>query len=65
VDGFVAKITRYQPSWVAFHGKEAAKEVSKALGHRGAASVLRPSSPFCKGHFTRKIGIRSKLEARA
>jgi double-stranded uracil-DNA glycosylase len=35
VDGFLAKIERYQPSWVAFHGKEAAKQVSKALGHGG------------------------------
>lgn len=36
VDGFIAKIERYRPRWVAFHGKEAAKEVSRALGHGGA-----------------------------
>lgn len=33
VDGFVAKIERYQPAWVAFHGKEAAKVVSRTLEH--------------------------------
>jgi TDG/mug DNA glycosylase family protein len=32
-DGFVAKIETYAPEWVAFHGKEAAKVVSRALGH--------------------------------
>jgi double-stranded uracil-DNA glycosylase len=39
VDGFVAKIERYRPTWVAFHGKEAANEVSKALGHGGAVAL--------------------------
>jgi hypothetical protein len=38
VGGFVAKIERYRPSWVALHGKEAAKEVSRALGHGGAVA---------------------------
>lgn len=33
VDSFIAKIGRYRPRWVAFHGKEAAKAVSRALGH--------------------------------
>lgn len=33
VDGFIAKIERYRPRWVAFHGKEAAKAVSRALGY--------------------------------
>ncbi len=32
VDAFVSKIERYRPSWVAFHGKEAAKVVARALG---------------------------------
>jgi TDG/mug DNA glycosylase family protein len=32
-DGFIGKIQRYAPAWVAFHGKEAAKVVSRALGH--------------------------------
>jgi TDG/mug DNA glycosylase family protein len=39
VDGFVAKIERYRPAWVAFHGKEAAKEVSKALGNGGVVAL--------------------------
>lgn len=33
VDGLIAKIERYRPRWVAFHGKEAAKAASRALGH--------------------------------
>jgi TDG/mug DNA glycosylase family protein len=41
VDGFVAKIERYRPAWVAFHGKEAARAVSKALGHRGDLALGR------------------------
>jgi TDG/mug DNA glycosylase family protein len=32
VDSFIQKIERYRPAWVAFHGKEAAKAVSRALG---------------------------------
>jgi G:T/U-mismatch repair DNA glycosylase len=32
VVGLVKKIQRYEPSWVAFHGKEATKVVSGALG---------------------------------
>ncbi|TMC49569.1 MAG: mismatch-specific DNA-glycosylase, partial [Chloroflexi bacterium] len=28
VEAFLLKIERYRPAWVAFHGKEAAKEVS-------------------------------------
>jgi hypothetical protein len=39
VDGFIAKIERFQPSWVAFHGKEAAKVVSRGLGYGGAVSL--------------------------
>lgn len=31
-ESFVAKIERYAPAWVAFHGKEAAKEVKGSLG---------------------------------
>jgi double-stranded uracil-DNA glycosylase len=41
VDAFVAKIERYGPAWVAFHGKEAAKAVSRAFGHGGDV-VLGP-----------------------
>jgi TDG/mug DNA glycosylase family protein len=29
VDGLVAKVERFQPAWVAFHGKEAARTVSR------------------------------------
>ena len=32
VEGFLGKLERYRPLWVAFHGKEAAKAVSRALG---------------------------------
>ena len=35
VGAFVLKIERFRPAWVAFHGKKAAREVSKALGHGG------------------------------
>lgn len=31
VPGFVAKMDRYKPAWIVFHGKEAAKQVSKHL----------------------------------
>ena len=39
VDGFVEKIERHQPLWVAFHGKEAAKAVSRTLGHGGVVAL--------------------------
>lgn len=39
VDGFVAKIERYRPAWVAFHGKESARAVSRALGRGGDVSL--------------------------
>ena len=39
VDAFVSKIERYDPDWVAFHGKEAAKAVSRALGSGGHVSL--------------------------
>jgi TDG/mug DNA glycosylase family protein len=32
VAGFVAKIEKSNPRWIAFHGKEAAKPVSAAMG---------------------------------
>jgi TDG/mug DNA glycosylase family protein len=32
VPDFISKIERYQPAWVAFHGKRAAEEVSGHLG---------------------------------
>ena len=27
------KVAQFEPRWIAFHGKEAAKAVSRALGH--------------------------------
>ena len=33
VGGFVGKVERFAPAWVAFHGKEAAKAVAGHLGH--------------------------------
>ena len=33
IPSFTSKIERYAPAMVAFHGKEAAKAVSRALGH--------------------------------
>lgn len=33
VDAFITKVERYEPAWVAFHGKGAAREVSRYLGH--------------------------------
>lgn len=39
VDAFIAKVERYQPRWVAFHGKEAARAVSRALGHGSAVPL--------------------------
>lgn len=39
VDAFVSKIERCGPDWVAFHGKEAAKAVSRALGSGGDVSL--------------------------
>jgi TDG/mug DNA glycosylase family protein len=39
VDGFVVKIERYAPTWVAFHGKEAGKVASRALGQGGSVAL--------------------------
>lgn len=39
VGAFIAKIERHQPGWVAFHGKEAAVAVSRALGHGSAIAL--------------------------
>src|SRR5688500_9837408 len=35
VSGFISQIVSFAPQWVAFHGKEAAKEVTRHRGHRG------------------------------
>jgi TDG/mug DNA glycosylase family protein len=35
VGGFIAKMEKFRPKWVAFHGKESARAVLKYLGHRG------------------------------
>jgi TDG/mug DNA glycosylase family protein len=50
VAGFVAKMDRYQPLWVAFRGKEAAKEVSRALGHGGAVSLGKQEWGMANAH---------------
>jgi double-stranded uracil-DNA glycosylase len=43
IAGFVAKIERHAPAVVAFHGKEAAKAVSRALGYgRDVSLGLQP-----------------------
>jgi double-stranded uracil-DNA glycosylase len=39
INAYVAKIEQYRPRWVAFHGKEAAKAVSRALGHGDAVPL--------------------------
>jgi TDG/mug DNA glycosylase family protein len=39
VDAFVSKIERYRPPWVAFHGKEAARVVSRSLGKGSEVSL--------------------------
>jgi TDG/mug DNA glycosylase family protein len=33
VDGLVERIERYAPRWLAFHGKTAARAVSRSVGH--------------------------------
>lgn len=33
IEGFVARIERYAPAWLAFYGKTAAGVASRALGH--------------------------------
>lgn len=39
VDAFIAKVERYRPAWVAFHGKEAARAVSRHLGAGSETSL--------------------------
>lgn len=39
VAAFLSKIERYAPAWVAFHGKEAAKAVSRASGYGSGISL--------------------------
>ncbi len=33
VDRLIEKVGQFDPAWLAFHGKTAAKAVSRALGH--------------------------------
>jgi TDG/mug DNA glycosylase family protein len=33
IEGFVGKIERFDPAWLAFHGKTAGRAASQALGH--------------------------------
>jgi TDG/mug DNA glycosylase family protein len=44
VAGFLAKIERYRPAWVAFHGKEAAKVFSRT--HRRGGAVALGEQPW-------------------
>jgi hypothetical protein len=39
VEAFVAEIRTLGPDWVTFHGKEAAKAVSRVLGSGGEVSL--------------------------
>lgn len=39
IPGFVEKIERFRPAWLAFHGKEAGRTASKALGHGNHVSL--------------------------
>lgn len=39
IEGFVAKIDRFAPRWLAFHGKAAGRAASKALGHGSSVSL--------------------------
>lgn len=39
IDALVAKIERFAPAWLAFHGKTAGKEASNALGHGSTVSL--------------------------
>jgi TDG/mug DNA glycosylase family protein len=39
VPGFIHRMEKYEPSWVAFHGKEAAKQVSRHLGEGSDVSL--------------------------
>jgi TDG/mug DNA glycosylase family protein len=71
VDGFVAKIERHQPSWVAFHGKQAAKVVSKHLGHGGSVALgpqpwsVASAQVFVLPSASGSNRDRSRLEGRA
>jgi len=43
VETFIRKIEKFQPIWIAFHGKEAAKAVAHHLGIRGNVTLGRQS----------------------
>jgi len=40
VPGFVRKVERYRPAWIAFHGKTAAKEYLRGSGDRRRTVAL-------------------------
>lgn len=48
VDGFVTKMALYEPRWVAFHGKNAGKVVSRYLGMGKEVSLGRQSWTVAK-----------------
>jgi double-stranded uracil-DNA glycosylase len=75
VEGFVAKIEQFRPTWVAFHGKEAAKAVSRAVGNRSPISLgvqpwslaitqtfVVPSSSAAHRDASRLEGKRDRVE---
>jgi double-stranded uracil-DNA glycosylase len=75
VDSFIAKIERFQPAWVAFHGKEAARAVARArsraaslaLGEQqwkiGSSSVfVLPSSSGANRDRSRLEGKHDRVE---
>jgi double-stranded uracil-DNA glycosylase len=43
IDGFVEKIERFAPNWLAFHGKTAARAATKALGQGSAVALGKQS----------------------
>jgi double-stranded uracil-DNA glycosylase len=49
VDGFVGKVGRFQPQWVAFHGKTAARQ-------RGSAAGVTRAWPW-PGRQARQAGV--------
>jgi len=74
-EGFVAKIEQFEPLWVAFHGKEAAKAVSRALGHgssvrlgeqswrvAGARAFVLPNASAANRDATRLEGKTHRVE---
>lgn len=75
VSGFVSTVERLTPRWIAFHGKEAAKVISEALGHgrdvrlgvqpwrvSGACVFVLPSASGSNRDASRLEGRPSRVE---